>query len=323
MNHCYFYWTVLFCRVVFFEDGRNLLVLLIVDSLKEIFVDICFSLSMVIMWTCGDIFKTLYFFLREAPKQFWMCGLIQVTVDTLILLQVYIYKNNTEPQRIRPHRGDWVVIIWTHEENDHNKAKCNDELAVINETIEEKQPFGDRQLRDSASFNGDVRRPAIHDGTDSESGGSERKAGTVAEAVVSADVHNDGGTVPNGDSAADVDVVHINGDCAKDKRNVKNVSYKKRAKRRVNMLIHRHTLWHPMSGGGHVPVLDVMHVLFVLQEIVRRFWKGACDYRRPVIALMERRSVLFHSNVRCLGFYFRKLVLFQQQLQNCFYVFCT
>ncbi|XP_019869225.1 solute carrier family 66 member 2 isoform X1 [Aethina tumida] len=64
------------------------------------------SLSMVIMWTCGDIFKTLYFFLREAPKQFWMCGLIQVTVDTLILLQVYIYKNNTEPQRIRPHRGD-------------------------------------------------------------------------------------------------------------------------------------------------------------------------------------------------------------------------
>lgn len=58
------------------------------------------------MWTCGDIFKTSYFLLREAPIQFWMCGTIQVTVDVLILLQVYLYKNNTEAQRVRPHRGD-------------------------------------------------------------------------------------------------------------------------------------------------------------------------------------------------------------------------
>lgn len=64
------------------------------------------SLSMVVMWTCGDIFKTLYFLLREAPIQFWICGIIQVMVDLLILLEVYIYKDNTEQHRHRPHRGD-------------------------------------------------------------------------------------------------------------------------------------------------------------------------------------------------------------------------
>ncbi|XP_068902640.1 solute carrier family 66 member 2 isoform X2 [Tenebrio molitor] len=64
------------------------------------------SLSMVLMWTCGDIFKTLYFLFREAPVQFWICGSVQVAVDVLILLQVYIYRGNTDPQRVRLHRGD-------------------------------------------------------------------------------------------------------------------------------------------------------------------------------------------------------------------------
>ncbi|XP_063902395.1 solute carrier family 66 member 2 isoform X1 [Zophobas morio] len=64
------------------------------------------SLTMVIMWTCGDVFKTLYFLFREAPIQFWICGSVQVAVDVLILMQVYIYRGNTEPQRVRSHRGD-------------------------------------------------------------------------------------------------------------------------------------------------------------------------------------------------------------------------
>ena len=38
------------------------------------------SLPMVIMWTCGDIFKTTYFVLRETPAQFFICGSLQVTV---------------------------------------------------------------------------------------------------------------------------------------------------------------------------------------------------------------------------------------------------
>ncbi|KAL4235203.1 PQ-loop repeat-containing protein 1 [Mactra antiquata] len=51
------------------------------------------SKKMVAMWTCGDIFKTCYFILRQAPPQFWICGSIQVVIDISIFLQVYIYRN--------------------------------------------------------------------------------------------------------------------------------------------------------------------------------------------------------------------------------------
>ncbi|XP_072377092.1 solute carrier family 66 member 2 isoform X1 [Diabrotica undecimpunctata] len=64
------------------------------------------SISMVVMWTCGDIFKTSYFLLRDAPVQFWVCGSIQVTVDLLILLQVCLYRGNVESARSIPHRLD-------------------------------------------------------------------------------------------------------------------------------------------------------------------------------------------------------------------------
>ncbi|CAH1108994.1 unnamed protein product [Psylliodes chrysocephalus] len=67
------------------------------------------SLMMVVMWTCGDIFKTTYFLVRDAPVQFWVCGSVQVTVDLLILLQVFIFKGQSTPARVtrgNPHRVD-------------------------------------------------------------------------------------------------------------------------------------------------------------------------------------------------------------------------
>lgn len=57
------------------------------------------------MWMCGDVFKTIYFILREAPSQFWICGAMQVSVDIAILLQVYFYRHNTDT-RSTIHRGD-------------------------------------------------------------------------------------------------------------------------------------------------------------------------------------------------------------------------
>lgn len=50
-----------------------------------------FSVKMVLMWTSGDTFKTLYFILNQAPFQFSICGLLQVFVDIAILLQAYLY----------------------------------------------------------------------------------------------------------------------------------------------------------------------------------------------------------------------------------------
>jgi hypothetical protein len=46
---------------------------------------------MVLCWTLGDIFKTLYFYLRNAPLQFWACGTLQVMLDFAILSQVGFY----------------------------------------------------------------------------------------------------------------------------------------------------------------------------------------------------------------------------------------
>jgi solute carrier family 66, member 2 len=49
------------------------------------------SVIMVLMWTSGDLFKTIYFILRSSPIQFWMCGILQVLLDLSVLSQVYLY----------------------------------------------------------------------------------------------------------------------------------------------------------------------------------------------------------------------------------------
>lgn len=59
------------------------------------------SIKMVLMWTSGDTFKTVYFLLTQAPVQFWTCGLLQVLVDFAILFQVYYYSRY--PQKPLSH----------------------------------------------------------------------------------------------------------------------------------------------------------------------------------------------------------------------------
>ena len=54
---------------------------------------------MVLMWTCGDVFKTTYFYLRKTPPQFVICGMLQVMVDVAILTQVWLYYENTAKRK--------------------------------------------------------------------------------------------------------------------------------------------------------------------------------------------------------------------------------
>ncbi|CAF1412302.1 unnamed protein product, partial [Adineta steineri] len=56
------------------------------------------SVKMVLLWAAGDIYKTVYFILRNAPKQFLLCGILQITIDFAILLQVIVYSRNTRPR---------------------------------------------------------------------------------------------------------------------------------------------------------------------------------------------------------------------------------
>lgn len=46
------------------------------------------------MWTSGDLFKSIYFIVRNSPSQFWLCGMLQVSIDIAVLLQVYMYSQN-------------------------------------------------------------------------------------------------------------------------------------------------------------------------------------------------------------------------------------
>jgi hypothetical protein len=53
----------------------------------------------VLMWTSGDIFKTVYFIVRNAPLQFSLCGLLQISIDLAILCQVMLYSNKQHSRK--------------------------------------------------------------------------------------------------------------------------------------------------------------------------------------------------------------------------------
>lgn len=59
------------------------------------------SLQMVMMWTSGDLFKTGYFLLKDAPVQFIICGCLQVCVDIAILSQVWFYGAGEKKKTLR------------------------------------------------------------------------------------------------------------------------------------------------------------------------------------------------------------------------------
>ncbi|CAL4119925.1 unnamed protein product, partial [Meganyctiphanes norvegica] len=50
------------------------------------------SRKMVGMWLCGDTFKTVYFLVRNAPSQFFVCGCLQIIIDILVLGQCVLYR---------------------------------------------------------------------------------------------------------------------------------------------------------------------------------------------------------------------------------------
>jgi len=53
------------------------------------------SVKMVLLWFMGDCGKALYFVVRKAPAQFWLCALLQITIDILILIQVRVFRSRT------------------------------------------------------------------------------------------------------------------------------------------------------------------------------------------------------------------------------------
>ncbi|VDN04166.1 unnamed protein product [Thelazia callipaeda] len=64
------------------------------------------SIGMVLIWLIGDCSKTAYFIYENSPSQFWSCGIIQITVDVLIMLQVYFFGKKAAKSRPQIQQGD-------------------------------------------------------------------------------------------------------------------------------------------------------------------------------------------------------------------------
>uniref|UniRef100_A0A1I7XPE7 PQ loop repeat protein n=1 Tax=Heterorhabditis bacteriophora TaxID=37862 RepID=A0A1I7XPE7_HETBA len=52
------------------------------------------SVPMVLAWLCGDLAKTGYFVVTGSPLQFWVCAILQISIDLFILGQVFVYMKN-------------------------------------------------------------------------------------------------------------------------------------------------------------------------------------------------------------------------------------
>ncbi|VIO96178.1 Uncharacterized protein BM_BM5828 [Brugia malayi] len=59
------------------------------------------SIGMVLVWMIGDCGKTVYFIYESSPAQFWLCGIIQITIDLLIMLQVYCFGKRAAKSRVQ------------------------------------------------------------------------------------------------------------------------------------------------------------------------------------------------------------------------------
>ncbi|CAD8045912.1 unnamed protein product [Paramecium primaurelia] len=51
------------------------------------------SYTMIGSWFLGDAFKTFYFIVKNQPAQFVMCGVIQLSVDIWIMLQIAVFSS--------------------------------------------------------------------------------------------------------------------------------------------------------------------------------------------------------------------------------------
>lgn len=100
--------TVIFTRFPIYVEGLGLVALLTeaclgLPQLIRNFqrkATTGMSVKMVTLWLVGDLGKTTYFIVRGNPAQFWVCGFLQITIDILILFQVWFYGRRSRSSRM-------------------------------------------------------------------------------------------------------------------------------------------------------------------------------------------------------------------------------
>ena len=54
------------------------------------------SFVLIMTWFGGDFLKTVYFIIYKQPRQFILCGAIQLSVDLIILIQLVVYRKRDD-----------------------------------------------------------------------------------------------------------------------------------------------------------------------------------------------------------------------------------
>jgi hypothetical protein len=151
-----------------------------------------------------------------------------------------------------------VVIIWTHDEGtNQNKdaSKVNDNSEELNEyvnSVSKKTESNSNNVDDLSKLTKNCHNDRIIDNSDSSKIGSVKELQNNLQ-VVDADVHNEnlglvGGSCNNSNKIdVNIDIEDSTNNCGDNcnggfKNRASHFSYKKQAKRKVSMLIHRHTL---------------------------------------------------------------------------------
>jgi hypothetical protein len=60
------------------------------------------STLLVVGWFVGDTYKTVYYFLTEAPLQFLASGVFQVLTDVYVLTQMYVLYPTKRSKALSP-----------------------------------------------------------------------------------------------------------------------------------------------------------------------------------------------------------------------------
>ncbi|KAG2221685.1 hypothetical protein INT45_002723 [Circinella minor] len=57
-----------------------------------------FSAIVMATWFLGDSFKLFYFIFTRSPVQFYICGAVQLTIDSLIVMQAILFSTKVKKQ---------------------------------------------------------------------------------------------------------------------------------------------------------------------------------------------------------------------------------
>jgi len=93
--------TLMFIRTPFFADALGFASVVIEAGLglpqylqnKQSKSTFGLSNVLIFSWFLGDAFKVTYFIIKSQPIQFICCGLAQLCMDILILIQIHTYTN--------------------------------------------------------------------------------------------------------------------------------------------------------------------------------------------------------------------------------------